>query len=90
MKNKVVINKSFDNLEKIEVPETFSEFVLLCFQNNFKCESFEDMVIIQNIVFHNKGKVGFVVGINEIKFVVFNRTMEQLWLSALSLLGEQK
>lgn len=90
MKQKIVINKDFNDLKKIKVPEAWDEFVLLLYDNNFKAEIFEDMMIIKDVVFHNKGRIGFVKGINEIKFVAFNRTAEQMWMTVLSLFGEQK
>ncbi len=72
------------------MPKDYNEFVLLCHENNFKAEVFEDMLIIKDVVFHSKGKIGFVKGINEIRFVAANRTTEHMWMTVLSLFGEKK
>ncbi len=84
MKQKVVIDKSFDNLSKEQIPEDFADLVHLCYESKFKIEFannkvLENVIVIKDVILYETGKVGIVTGINEVKIIACNRSAEQMW-----------
>ena len=93
MRYKTVITKDFNDVSKVKIPENFDEFIDLCVENKFKIEVadnrvLERVVVVKDIIFYEKGKVGVVTGINEVKLIACNRSAEQMWQTIQGLIGE--
>lgn len=93
MRYKTVITKDFNDVSKVKIPENFDEFIDLCIENKFKVEIadnrvLEKVVVVKDIIFYEKGKVGVVTGINEVKLIACNRSAEQMWQTIQGLIGE--